>query len=153
MRDEGLVRERPEDGPDTSFEAGRMVNPVTGLETDYEEVWQSFEATPPPAASGRDDGPLCVALRVWDDARGQRGMVIRLGQFIQGILRTGKKDEEVTVERWEWDGQVKSWKRKVRFGTGSLPIPALTEQASTLQKGEKVRDRGREWTVLEVSKG
>lgn len=48
------------------------------------------------------EGPeleVCVVLRHENAARRSRGMVIRLGQFCQGVLQVG---EHFAAERWEW---------------------------------------------------
>ncbi|KAK7443661.1 hypothetical protein Landi51_09009 [Colletotrichum acutatum] len=107
--DEGDMYEQP-DG--LTLEKGRMVNPATGTETDYEELWRDVEpVTVPPvgaAAEGEaQKGVECVVLKHEDETSGARGMVVWLGRFCQGISRVG---EEVAAERWEWrEGE--GWRR------------------------------------------
>lgn len=145
VRDEADVREASDD-VGTELETGRMVNPTTGLEADYEEAWVSVDAvrtgfqteTPPPYA----------VMRVCDDERRVRGMVVRVGQFCQGILRVG---DAVTVERWEWrsDG---GWTLSARFGERKLPTTTLIEEMEGLVVGGVINDGERVWDVLEAGK-
>ncbi|KAL0936985.1 uncharacterized protein CTRU02_209201 [Colletotrichum truncatum] len=139
----------PQEG-DLTLEKGRMVNPATGKECDYEELWRDVE---PERAGGRgsDDaskGPECVVLEFEDDANKARGMVVWLGQFCQGISRVG---DEVTAERWEWrrnDG----WRRTVRIGEeNALPCEVLLKTGARLSIGAHVKHRQMIWRVLESS--
>jgi hypothetical protein len=59
----------------------------------------------------------CCVLQHEDAARRSRGMVVRVGQFCQGVLRIG---DEFAAERWEWTPQA-GWKRV--FATGGLNMP------------------------------
>lgn len=74
------------------IETGRMVNPATGIDTEYEERWsENF----PEFVWGR---PLTVlVLQLHDDANGKRGLWVRLGNRAQGVLRVGDK---FTAESW-----------------------------------------------------
>jgi hypothetical protein len=90
----------------TTFETGAMVNPATGVETDYEEIWESVEAK-----LLLDDDPVNdlvyqTGLEGGDEALEEqwKGMAIRLGQFAQGIVRRGQR---IWCERRAWDG--KEW--------------------------------------------
>lgn len=142
VRDEAVVNETG--GPDGSeLESGRMVNPETGAEADYEEAWSSVE---PLVDLGSEGRPACVVLRTWDDDRGVRGMLIRLGQFCQGILRDR---DAVTVERWNWD-QDGGWSLSARFGQDRLPVKALLGDMQTLKADDVVEDGTKTWKVIEV---
>ncbi|CCF45250.1 hypothetical protein CH063_03553 [Colletotrichum higginsianum] len=119
--DEGDMYEQA-DG--LTLEKGRMVNPATGEETDYEELWRDVE-------------PAAVA--------GARGSVVWLGRFCQGISRVG---EDVTAERWEWrdDG---GWRRTMRIGERGLPCEALLKTGALLTVGAHVVHEDLVWDVLE----
>lgn len=86
----------------TTFETGAMVNPATGVETDYEEIWESVEAK-----RLGDDEPVYDLVYQTGFAGGAapeeqlKGMAIRVGQFAQGIVRRG---HNVWCERRAWDG-------------------------------------------------
>lgn len=138
MRDEAEVEEL---AGGAELERGRMVNPETGVEADYEEVWRSVEPVTVTAAAG------CVVLQTEDGSRGERGMVIRLGQYCQGILRAG---DGVTVERWEWRLE-EGWERSARFGEGQLPVSALVGPTGVVEVGGEIEDGGRIWKVVEAT--
>jgi hypothetical protein len=61
----------------------------------YEELWEELEAE----ITGRDEKRVSYVLRAEEPAKRMRGMCIRIGEWIQGILRVG---EEFTVVRWQW---------------------------------------------------
>ena len=145
VRDEAFVREGA--GPGGSeLETGRMVNPETGVEADYEEAWSSLEPSVEPGSEGR---ATCVVLRTWDDDRGVRGVVVRLGQFCQGILRDR---DAVTVERWVWERDG-GWSLSVRYGEGTLPVEALLADSQRFKFDDTVEDGKRTWKVVEVDCG
>ncbi len=74
-----------------------MVNPATGLETDYEELWRSPQILATTADFGtrrrRETGEEERAASLLRDARrfssGERGVVVLLGQYCQGFMREG----------------------------------------------------------------
>ncbi|KAI9799609.1 MAG: hypothetical protein M1833_003924 [Piccolia ochrophora] len=91
---------------DRTLERGTMVNPATGVETAYEELWRDVEAVVTAgngSGSGGRDAPdgkrVCVVLEV-DDEWGGKGVVIRVGGWCQGVFRAGR--EPVSVERYKW---------------------------------------------------
>ncbi|KAI1495608.1 hypothetical protein F5X99DRAFT_402938 [Biscogniauxia marginata] len=147
VTDEGDMFPR-EDG--LTLETGRMVNPATGRETDYEEVWADID--PRGAAEGSEPAleslskPFvrCVVLELKQDERKERGMVVCLGEYCQGVVR---KDDAFTLERWQWiDG---GWKRRSRIGSLWLPcVEAMNEPA--LAVGSKVKREEQAWNVVEV---
>ncbi|KAF6803926.1 hypothetical protein CSOJ01_10552 [Colletotrichum sojae] len=133
----------PQDGHLT-LEKGRMVNPATGRECDYEELWRDVD--PEPASASAAKGPECVVLNFEDAPTGARGAVVWLGRFCQGISRVG---EDVTVERWEWreDG---GWKRTTRLGGGAeLPCEVLLKTGAQLSVGAHVKHGDLVWDVVE----
>ena len=121
-----------------------MVNPATGKPTDYEEMWEDRE----PLTTSPDDDlrRKCVVLQLHDDGHEARGMVMRVGQFCQGLLRVG---ESLSLERWVWkeDG---GWKREVRIGSLWLPCGVMLE-GERLRLGGEVKHGDFVWKVLELS--
>ena len=77
------------------LEIGRMIRPSTGLLTDYEELWTDL----PIGTVGEETHCVSIVLRVKESTPNGRGMIIRAGDWCQGIL---KVREHVTIERWKW---------------------------------------------------
>jgi hypothetical protein len=136
----------------TTLETGRMVNPATGVETDYEEVWEAAEALPGMDMAAPDPSPgvFCAVVQLDDAASGRRGMAIRLGQFCQGIV----VGDEVTVERWEWTEEG-GWQttfsvgpevEELRFVIGQLASPSRGED---YRQGLKMMVGEVDWEVVE----
>ncbi|KAK0620051.1 hypothetical protein B0T14DRAFT_537645 [Immersiella caudata] len=136
------------------LEKGRMVNPATGKQTDYEELWVSEDTRSVPAfASGGSivDGPaICVVLEMQRDEEGRRGMVVRLGQYCQGLVRTGAGQADITIERLKWDAET-GWVKQVRIGDAELPTDFATHLAHEAVQGDVVRVGGDAWTVVETA--
>ncbi|KAK1991075.1 hypothetical protein LX36DRAFT_646974 [Colletotrichum falcatum] len=122
--DEGDMYEQP---GGLTLEKGRMVNPATGAETDYEELWRDIDAVPPTKS---------------------RGLVVWLGRFCQGISRVGG---DMAAQRWEWKGEEGGWKRTARIGARELPCEALLKTGAPLSVGAHVVHEGLVWDVLESS--
>ncbi|KAM0401732.1 hypothetical protein ACHAQC_002425 [Fusarium culmorum] len=131
----------PQPGEDLTLEKGSMVNPDTGIDTAYEELWH--DATPT-AVPGEPDVRALV-LQTEDEATGVRGCVVRLGRYAQGLIRVG---EEIALERWEWTEG--GWRRMVRMGDEELPIGKILSE-ETLEEDDSVDIGGRTWTVIEAS--
>ncbi|KAK1826183.1 hypothetical protein QBC39DRAFT_269575 [Podospora conica] len=133
--------------PDGSvLETGRMVNPATGEVAAYEEVWVSEEVR----GVQPEEGPMCVVMEMEGEGGGKRGMLVRLGQYCQAVVRAG---EEVVVERWVCEGEGE-WNRTVRVGGGGVEVPA--EVATYLGYLATVEDEikagtGEVWRVVERS--
>jgi hypothetical protein len=118
VKDEGDMY--PIEGSSEVLEKGAMVNPATGQVEEYEELWVDLEI-------GRvrgEEGFVSWVLRTSseDEERGIRGMVIRIGEWIQGVLRKG---DEVCIERWRWEG--KEWNRVLDIGNLELPSAVRRE--------------------------
>lgn len=126
------------------LEKGRMVNPETGVVGEYEEVWRDVKVL---AADGAVEGGgrrVCTVMLLNDEQREARGMVIRLGQFCQGVLRIG---ERFSLERWLW-GEGEGWQRDARIGEFLVPCGVATsgkmpEVGGRVEYGEFV------WEVAE----
>jgi hypothetical protein len=123
----------------TTLETGSMVNPATGRETAYEELWRDVDPAPTTTAAVN-----CVVLHFEGEA-GVRASVVRLGQYCQGILREGDK---LTAERWEWEN---GWRRTVRMGDGELPCEMVLDDGFVVKQDDEVKIGNRGWKVVEVS--
>lgn len=114
------------------LEKGKNKDPVTGQETEYEELWRDLHVE----AFGKKDNRSSLVIRADDPERNAKGMAIKIGGWCEGIL---KMENELTVERWEWrqtdgtsdvafteaskgDGRTPNdWVRTFRIGKGALP--------------------------------
>jgi hypothetical protein len=92
VMDEGYMYPQP-DG--TVLEKGEMVRIDTGKMTRYEEVWEDYC----PVITGTDEKIVEVILNCEDVEKEAKGVLARIGGWIQAILRSGK---DVTVVRWQW---------------------------------------------------
>ncbi|KAK3324407.1 hypothetical protein B0T19DRAFT_443822 [Cercophora scortea] len=138
-----------------TLERGRMVNPATGLETEYEEMWRSEPAHDTPASLA-----VCVVLEFHDDAAGKRGMVVRLGQYCQGFLREG---DQLTAERLKCirggererdaaEGRGGSaWIIQAKIGYSEMPTDFATDFGHEAEVGDEVKVGGNFWRVVEKS--
>jgi hypothetical protein len=164
LTDEGDMFDHPSD-PALTLERGRMVNPLTGAETDYEEMWRSepIEPTTTTAIPGHPDpdrgSVTCLALQ-WQGAEDKdgggdppppggkvrRGLVVRLGQYCQAFARDG---DEITVERLKWDARQQVWARQVRMGKQELPLEVATYFAPDTSIDDEVKVGGMVWKVVE----
>lgn len=165
--DEGDMFDNPPD-PGLEIERGRMMNPATGAEADYEEGWRSvpIESVPVPGdgGGGAADGSAvsCLALRMEGDEgdgtgqvnnknnkRVRRGLLVRLGQYCQALARDG---DSITVERLKWDAGQQRWVTQVRIGSQALPTEVATYFAHGTTVGDEVKvSDGVVWKVVERS--
>ncbi len=171
--DKGDNYPQPPDGIKT-LEHGEMVNPATGAVTKYEELWQSedIKAVPlmpipfmPVLGAGAAEGEgLCMVLELGGStgaAGGElggvgedsvkRGMVVRLGQYCQAIVRTGPGDGDVSVERWGFDAAKGEWARTVRVGDTEAPSEFAMYFGHEAVVGDEVKVSGDVWRVVEKS--
>jgi hypothetical protein len=139
--DAGYMYPVQTDGDDELvLEKGTMINPETGLQTEYEEVWIEREVDPVP---GDEDSQVVVL----DFDRGveHRGRIVRVGKLCQGLLRV---TDEVVAERWEWNEQ-EGWSRSELVGRkGALPC----EKLLTSPAFHAIQHDGNTWTVVERSR-
>ncbi|KAF5630523.1 hypothetical protein F52700_7203 [Fusarium sp. NRRL 52700] len=135
--DAGFMYPQPND---LTLEKGSMVNPDTGIDTAYEELWH--DATP--TAVPGEPAVRALVLQTEDEKNGVRGSVVRLGRYAQGLIRVG---EYISLERWEWK---EGWKRTIRMGDAELPIEKILGEEA-LKEGDTVDAGGREWKVIEES--
>ncbi|KAF7533814.1 hypothetical protein G7054_g6767 [Neopestalotiopsis clavispora] len=131
----------PLDGNRT-LEEGNMVNPETGVATDYEEIWIDEE----PKAVPNDTGSHIVVLDYQgNDGASQRGRVVKLGKYCQGFLREG---DTMTAERWEWR-QDRGWYMSINVNKSTnLPCEHVLDNWSKTA-GATFQHGGRTWTVVE----
>ncbi|KAK0715470.1 hypothetical protein B0H67DRAFT_645217 [Lasiosphaeris hirsuta] len=131
----------------TVLEKGRMVNPTTGRETDYEEVWHSDTIDAVHGAT------VCIVLKLQRDEEDssplERGMVVRLGQYCQAIVRKGPGDGDVTVERLKWDDATEEWVKQVRIGDAEVPTDFATYFGIEAMVGDNILVGEDVWTVVE----
>ena len=135
-----------------------------GVERSHEEMWRDEEVESTSKAGTR----VCAVLRCADYEAGVRGVVVRLGQFVQGLLCG---PEGVTCERWEFGGRVEGeeeededgedeegedeegesrlWERTARVGNGFVPCAVLM-RPSLLVLGGEVRYGSVLWRVEEL---
>lgn len=134
------------------LEKGTMVDPNTGQEDYYEELW---EEVPTEKLTSGNNERVCTVLRTGDQEKLGMGMIIRLGDYCQGIL---KSQGRVTVQRWKWDLIQKDrgygdWRNILTIGTESenLPCQDLLDLETPPNEGEEIKGADITWTVVEVS--
>ncbi|KAK5017601.1 hypothetical protein LTR16_002717 [Cryomyces antarcticus] len=149
LEDKGDLYQQP-DG--TTLEVGAMVNPRTGLMTQYQELWEE----PLVECTGKDEKRLCICLTVDNPSLHTRGVVVRVGQWCEGIIRVG---DEVSIERWKWvpkgqkiiaEGTTAEgdWERQAKIGRIFLPC-ALTFVKERVEVGNTVEVGGLTWDIME----
>ncbi|KAF2871865.1 hypothetical protein BDV95DRAFT_570803 [Massariosphaeria phaeospora] len=144
--DEGDMYPMP-DGRTLEVGASMMDGRMQG----YEEMWSDV----PIKACFPSPNKYSIVMRVELDAAGVRGLIVRVGQFCQGILMHGS--EPCTVERWEFveskneAGNVTGgdWKRTAKVGELFLPC-ALAFAVGRISAGMKVKTPLYEWVVEEL---
>ncbi|KZT70469.1 hypothetical protein DAEQUDRAFT_810643 [Daedalea quercina L-15889] len=134
-------------------EKGRMVNPDTGRISHYEEMWESVEAQ----ATSTESCKYCLVASVGGpvaEAHRARGMLIRVGHFVQCLLIVG---DEVNIERWEYASaeatdthqpsgvRPAGWVRSVKLGPRFLPCSWFF-RAAECREGETLEDETQLWT-------
>lgn len=138
--DAGFMYPMPPDGENEMIlEKGNMVNPETGVPTDYEEVWIERKVDAVPG----DEGDQVVVLD-FDQSVEERGRIVRVGRLCQGLLRKGN---EVVAERWEWS-EKNGWSRSHLIGRdGALPCGKFLQSSAR----DTIKHNGVIWTVVERS--
>jgi hypothetical protein len=166
----------PEDAEGLALEKGAMVNPATGRMTEYVEGWQDVEiraVTPPgeevvqsflqslqnrkvfieglQSASTADSGKLSLVLQYENVERRARGMVVRMGQICQGVMRVG---DEFAYERWEWTAE-SEWCKTRSSGDLDMPCDVLTVLGEIIHADTTVRygdGDDRTWKCVEAER-
>jgi hypothetical protein len=133
--------------PGLTLEVGHGFHPALNAVKTHEEMWRDDDVR----STNQEGSKICVVMRCQADAARVRGVVVRLGQYCQGIMMAGEK---TTVERWEWKdehagkGEVEKWKREIRVGDGFVPCGVAFEP-EVLGVGAVVKFHDFEWTVEE----
>ncbi|KAF7892578.1 uncharacterized protein EAF02_000116 [Botrytis sinoallii] len=134
-RDEGYMY--PVEGTNEVLEKGAMVNPDTGKVEDYEELWEDLEV-------GMMEGEKSDYFMSWvlktKDAGEVNGMVIRIGEWVQGVMRKG---DDFSVVRWKWTTE-EGWKRVLAIGEDFGLDSKVFEREISVGDSIKV-DSGVEW--------
>lgn len=161
--DAGTFAPSPDGDPAVCVETGRMVDFDDGAEKDYEEIWREEPIVPQKVVvlelKGRSPESRLAA-----EPCDAKGVVMRLGEWTQGIL---KYKGAVTSERWRRrkpdtpaaDGaeeQVELDERVVKTGCGNLPCLALNtlleeSEGADLGVGYTLDDGQFVWEVVEES--
>lgn len=131
------------DEKDVTLEAGRMTNPDTGVETDYEERWRDED----PQAQLPNEHVKSLVFQLHDDAKETRGLFVRLGKYAQGVLRVG---DVFTAERWQQEGK---WQRLFKAGdekANSLDLMFDYVEKREYRVGDTFDGAGGTWTVMEA---
>ena len=123
------------------LERGMQQHPVTGAETEYEELWHDLEVE----AFGNKHNRSSLVLRAEQPESDVRGMAIKIGGWCQGILKAG---DALTIERWEWKSSGPNndetsaeggkqaaktrngWVRAFKYGEGSLPCEEMCDRTT-----------------------
>lgn len=140
------------------LEVGFAFHPHLGRVAGHEELWRDVDVR----STEKGGVKRCVVLRCRNEGMGVRGVVVRVGQYCQGILMVGG---DVTTERWEADvaeeaaegkgeGRAQEeekakWKRTARTGGGFVPC-SVTWRTEAVVLGGMVLFAGFEWVVEEV---
>jgi hypothetical protein len=122
----------------TVLEHGHAFHPQLGAVRTHEEMWTDEAVT----STTGDGKKVCVVMRAWDDEKGIRGTIVRLGKYVQGILVTG---DDVSAERWEWEASG-GWRRKKRVGSELVPCGVAMKE-EVLVVGTKSKFGVFEWAV------
>ncbi|KAM3074987.1 holocytochrome c synthase [Clarireedia jacksonii] len=128
-------------GTNQVLEKGAMVNPESGKIEDYEELWEDLDIQ----KVGNEKSWVSWVLRTRSKGE-EKGMVIRIGKWIQGVLRSG---DEFSVGQWKWESG-KGWQRVLSIGSGlDLSEELFGEQ--DISVGDTFKsDKGLEWECESV---
>ena len=149
-------------------ERGMQKHPLTGEDTEYEELWHDLEVK----AFGKKQNRSSLVLKVYYPEVNVRGMAIKIGGWCQGLLKAG---DNLTIERWEWKANApganeaseqegkqvtrthNDWSRTFKYGDGFLPCERMCSSTegrlglNAVIKGYTGIDMGieAEWKVVE----
>lgn len=120
VRDEGYMYPK-DDGSDEVIELGEMVNPGRGQVEKYEECWVDLDSVMIPGEQRFSSWVLRTAEKSGGEGEIVKGMMIKVGQYVQGVVRKG---EEFGVGRWNWNVEngVGGWHNTARIGELDFPI-------------------------------
>ena len=143
-----------------TLEKGAMVNPETGKETEYEEIWEDPAVTYPGSLQHEY---YVLAL---DEVNGEgkdraRGVIVQLGPWYQVVYRRDRYDEddnlvtEFHTARWKFDVAESKWKLIVGLGRSTYAVPGPSETEAELKaglvgSGASLELNGQKWTCKEM---
>ncbi|KAJ4378176.1 hypothetical protein N0V83_001010 [Neocucurbitaria cava] len=133
---------------DLTLEHGHAFQPMVNAYKTHEEMWRDVAAR----STNSSGSKICVVMRLQADAAGVRGLIVRVGQYCQGIVMQGGY---CTVERWEFDEgkgdgeEAAKWVRTARVGDQHLPC-GTTFRPEVLAVGTVLKYHDYEWTVEEM---
>ena len=123
------------------LECGQNIDADTGEVKKYEELWHDVGVQ----LVGQEKHHVCVVLMADDKSHNTKGMIIRVGNWCQGILKVG---EETTVERWQWS-HGDQWQIVAKLGQKSL-ICETTFHGTSLEIGKVIRHHDLDWKTVEL---
>ena len=133
------------------LERGWQKDSSTGGQVEYEELWGDMPILAiKNSYEDHQSVRRCVVLRCEND-RQYKGLVIRVGQYIQGMMRSS---EGIRIERWEWhpvsDGMdgLGTWEKTLILGKGSMPCRQTIKKLD-MQVGDHIHCGKGQWTLVE----
>ena len=123
------------------LECGQNVDAETGAVNKYEELWHDIGVQ----LVGQEKDHLSAMLIANDKSHDTKGMIVRVGDWCQGILKVG---EDTTVERWHWSHK-DHWQLVAKLGQKSLACGATFDRIS-LELGKVIRHHDLDWKVIEL---
>jgi hypothetical protein len=137
-----------------TLEHGHAYHPHLHDVKSHEEMWRDEPILSTPTTSStytststsHSTANICIVLRLQNDAKAARGVIVRLGQYVQGIMVVGT---DVSAERWEFNGGQGEWMRSKRVGKGMLPC-GVTMREEVLGVGGEIGFGEWKWGVEEV---
>lgn len=123
------------------LEKGSMPNPATGIDTEYEEVWDDMPVDVP------EKSATCSTFLAEDADKEIKGCIMKLGSWCQGVLRVGK---EISAERWRFMDEENRWVLVARVGKKSIGCEIAFGDDKSLEVGKMIGVEGLTWTVKEV---
>lgn len=135
MQDEGDMYPQPNG---EVMEYGIMVNPASGKEEKYTECWVDLDIESLDGESRKRGWVLKTESGEEGKGGKTKGMVARIGGYIQGVVRRG---DDVSVERWKWSVEAKKWEVVVQIGELDVSEEAF-EVRKEIQKGDVLKSGG-----------
>ncbi|KAE9377407.1 hypothetical protein N431DRAFT_463182 [Stipitochalara longipes BDJ] len=97
------------------LECGTMIHPATNKIEAYEECWVELPLSVDWCSEGNAEWEGLrrgLVVRI-DDEKGLKGLIVRIGGWMQAVLRRG---EDVQIARWKYAGDDVGWERVVHIG-------------------------------------
>ncbi|KAL3423689.1 HRI1 domain protein [Phlyctema vagabunda] len=136
IQDEGYMY--PIEDSNEVRETGSMAHPETGEMTAYEEIWTDVEIV----KVGNQEKFVSWVMKLDDEETKTRGMICRIGAWVQGVLKIG---DEMSVVRYKWDEQNSQWQLDLSMGRFDMPRDVALETERELKTGEEFAG----WSVVE----